>query len=97
MKNQALLAALILSLSGCATSLSNDAARVRIVNERGACTFVGNVNEGAGMGLAKRESAMNKALNRTADLGGNAFYLIREDMHLIDGAFVRGEALKCDL
>lgn len=84
-------------LSGCASTLSADGERVRVVTEqqRQACKFIKLVTVRKSLGPDKPGSALKEAMNETAAAGGNGFYLITNTVHWADGASVAGEALIC--
>ena len=71
--------------------------RVVTANQKERCEFIKLVTVRVGLGPDKPGSALKKALNETAAVGGNSFYLISSTGDAIDGASVSGEALKCSL
>jgi hypothetical protein len=83
-------------LVGC-TSLTKEGERVRVItaNQKEGCEYLKLITERAGLGPDKLGSALKKALNETADAGGDSFYLIYTEGNIFDGASVSGEALKC--
>lgn len=85
-------------LAGCATQLTKEGERVRVVtdNQKESCEYIKLITVHVGLGPDKPGSALKKALNRTAEVGGNGFYLISSEGNAFDGASVSGEALKCN-
>ncbi|WP_421883225.1 hypothetical protein [Methylibium sp.] len=86
-----------LALSGCATQLTDAGSKVRVVTEqqRPGCQFVKLVSAQADLGPDKPGSALKKAMNEVAAVGGNGLFLVTNTVHWFDGASVTGEALKC--
>lgn len=84
------------AVAGCAT-LSDEGAKVRIVTalEKPDCQFVKLVTVRAPLGPDKTGQALKKALNETAEAGGDSFYPVNINQDLFDGASASGEALKC--
>lgn len=85
------------ALTACATPLTSEGQRVRVVTEqqRPACQFLGMVNVQKSLGQDKPGSALNEAMNRTGAMGGNGFFIVTNAVHVFDGASIAGEALKC--
>lgn len=90
------IALVVVSLGGCA-SLSEQGALVRIVTaqEKAGCQFVKLVTVRASLGPDKTGQALKKALNETANAGGDSFYPVNINQDWFDGASASGEALKC--
>ncbi|AWY01584.1 hypothetical protein A8139_17645 [Marinomonas primoryensis] len=85
-------------LVGCANNLTKEGEKVRVFSgdqrsER--CEFIKLISVEVNLGPNKSGSALQKALNETAAVGGNEFFIINNDIHWFDGASVTGEALKC--
>lgn len=87
----------LLSLCGCATQLTPQGERVRLVNEgqRSSCKFIKLITVQADLGPDKSGSALKKALNQAGDAGADSFYIVTNNIHWLDGASVAGEALRC--
>lgn len=85
-------------LSGCATNLTAEGQKVRIVTENqkeNNCEFLKFISVRVGLGPDKPGSALKKAMNEAGSIGANGFYLISDTVHWAEGASVTGEALKC--
>lgn len=71
---------------------------VRVVTDpaaRKACRYVGLVTVRKALGPNKAGSALKKAFAKTAEMGGNALYVINQSQTWTEGASVSGEALSC--
>lgn len=92
-----ILAAAILSISGCATPLDGGAEKVRLVTaeEKSSCESLGIVSTDQQLGLNKASNSMNRAVNEVARRGGNGIYVISSGRSGIDGQSVTAEALRC--
>lgn len=93
-------AALLVSAAltaGCASTLSTEGERVRVVTEqqRQSCKFIRLVTVRKSLGPDKPGSALKEAMNETAAAGGNGLYIITSTVHWADGASVAGEAMTC--
>lgn len=87
----------LLVVAGCSTELTKAGKSVRVVtaHQKESCVFIKLITVRVGLGPDKPGSALKKALNETAEAGGNSFYLINSEEDAFDGASVSGEALKC--
>ena len=88
----------ILLLAGCATNLTSEGEKVRVVTDdqkQDDCKFIKLISVRAGLGPDKPSSALKKALNEAGGVGANGFYVITNVVHWADGASVTGEALNC--
>jgi hypothetical protein len=73
-------------------------APVRVIIDgatRKACAYLGLVTVRKAMGFDKAGGALKKALDKTAQMGGNGLFLINQSETWTEGASVSGEALKC--
>jgi hypothetical protein len=91
---------LILSvlLLGCATNLTAEGEKVRVVTEnqkQNNCKFIKLISVRVGLGPDKPGSALKKALNEAGAVGADGFFVITNVVHWADGASATGEALKC--
>ena len=88
-------------LSSCAASLSSAGSKIQTVTENQrdcCCEFIAVITASEEFGITtgmEARSAMNKARNRVAEVGGNAMRIIDVDSGLW-GSTVVAEALKCD-
>jgi hypothetical protein len=99
-KKTCLLGIVVFALVGCAATLTPDGEKVRVVSEsqkERSCKFIKLISVKADLGPDKPGSALRLALNATAAVGGNGFFIITNTVHWIDGASVSGEALNCVL
>jgi hypothetical protein len=87
----------VAALVGCATTLTPDGGKVRIVTERErpSCKFVKIVTAHASLGPDKPGNALKEAMNEVAAAGGNGLFVITNTEQWADGASVAGEALNC--
>ena len=87
---------LALLATGCA-SLTEGGAKVRVISssEKTGCKFLKLVTVRASLGPDKTGQALKRALNETAEAGGDSFLSININQDVFDGASVAGEALKC--
>jgi len=98
MKRLLVFAASIFAIAACSTTLTKEGEKIRVVtaHQKESCAFVKLITVRIGLGADKSGSALKEALNQTAGVGGNSFYLISSESNAFDGASVSGEALKCD-
>ena len=96
-KNLALVG--IISLAGCATQLTEQGQKVRIIDRQSdyECEFINTVTGSNAMGNTKAhdsQGAMNEIRNNAANLGANAIRLLNLDVTSA-ATTALGEALKC--
>lgn len=84
-------------LAGCSTTLTGAAEKVQIVTaaQKEKCQTIKLVTFNQRLGPDKPGNAMKAALNETAAVGGNAFYVVSTSSDWAEGASVVGEALRC--
>ena len=97
MKTAVLFLAIV--LSGCFNSRSDNAHRVKSVENGDGCTSLGVV-KGRSPAFAlstsdERIGAMNSAYNNAAELGANAIVLLNVERTNFGGGVVQGEAFDC--
>lgn len=87
----------LLAVAGCATQISPEASRVRVVTaeQKAQCQPLGVISTEQRLGPNKPGNAMNKALNAVAERGGNGIYVVSSNVDWAEGASVVAEALKC--
>ena len=95
-----LLFTVVIIVNGCATQLTDQGARVRLVDSQAnyKCEFIATVTGSNSMGNNKAhdsQGAMNEMRNRAAELGANAVRLINLDV-TYETTTALGEALKCE-
>ena len=83
-------------LAGCAT-ITDEGSKVRVVSEqsRQGCKYLKLVTVRASLGPDKPGQVLKKALNETAEVGGDSLYIINNVQDVFDGASLSGEALRC--
>ncbi|GAB1266720.1 hypothetical protein NBRC116492_35300 [Aurantivibrio infirmus] len=89
----------LFTICSCATQLTGEGESVKIVTENQKekqCESIKLISVRAGTGPDKPGSALRKALNETASLGANGFYILSQNLDWAIGATVTGEALRCD-
>lgn len=85
-------------LAGCATTLSPDAEKVRVVTanqKENVCESMKILTVEKRLGRNKPGNAMKQALNEAAQVGANGIYIISTSEDWAEGATVVAEALKC--
>ena len=71
-------------------------ARVVTADQRSSCKYLGLVTATASaMGRDKPGRALEHALRKAQDMGGDGLFLINQTQNAFDGASVSGEALLC--
>ena len=97
MLKPSLICASLVLLVGCATPLTDAAQKVQIVTaaQKEKCQAIKLVTFNQRLGPDKPGNAMKSALNETAAVGGNAFYVVSTSSDWAEGASVVGEALRC--
>jgi hypothetical protein len=71
-------------------------ARVVTGDQRPSCKYLGLVTATASaMGRDKPGRALEHALRKAQDMGGDGLFLINQTQNAFDGASVSGEALLC--
>ena len=91
-----------ISLSGCATTLSNKGALVRVTNQSEdvrSCKYLGQVSSSSSWGGFAAtgvgfESAMNELKNKAADMGANVL-LTQVISNTMGGTRMIGDAYYC--
>lgn len=97
---KALMLVCLILLTACAvTERTKDAQKLRPVSleDKSKCTFVGLITEDeTGRGTVGRNStsAMNNALNKIADSGGDSYFYVSSDTSAF-GSTVILEGYKC--
>lgn len=91
----AVAASIGVGATGCATRLTEEATKVRVVTDRTGCEFIKMITARRTLGQDKQGNALMEALNIVAAEGGNALYVVVSGIHWADGASVSGEALRC--
>lgn len=96
-KNIGIFCCLVTLTTGCATQLTTDAKRVRIVSaeQKSACQFLQIISAEVRLGPDKPGNVLRQALNQVAVLGGDGLYVISQTVDWAEGAAVTGEALQC--
>ncbi len=93
------IAALIMftALAGCAVPLTPGAQNVRTISatQKERCEFLKLITFNQRLGPDKSGNAMKNALNETAAIGGNGFYIVSTSTDWAEGASVVGEAYRC--
>lgn len=86
-------------LAGCATALTDEGRRVKIVtaNQKERCETIKVVTFNQRLGPDKPGNPMKAVLNETAAAGGNGLYVVSTSTDWAEGASVVGEALRCSL
>lgn len=94
-----------LGLSACTTSAVDPGAQnVRVINEAESkgCKFLDSVSTNSGNTLNQNpeQEARNRAINRTASLGGNALRIVSTNQQMSDSGIgslfmLTGEAYSC--
>ena len=97
MLKPSLICASLFLLVVCATPLTDAAQKVQIVTaaQKEKCQAIKLVTFNQRLGPDKPGNAMKSALNETAAVGGNAFYVVSTSSDWAEGASVVGEALRC--
>lgn len=86
-----------LLLVGCATALSPEAEKLKLVTsaQKDMCERVKLVTFNQRVGPDKPGNAMKGAMNEAAASGANAFYVVSSSTDWAEGASIVGEALRC--
>ena len=95
--SQPILLSLLLA-SCAATEFTPEGATVRIVTENqkeNSCEAIKLISTRVGTSQDKAGSALRQALNESAAIGANGFYILSQNMDWAIGATVTGEALNC--
>lgn len=97
MKSILIVLAAFSLLVGCATSLTEDGQKVRLVTagQKEQCETIKLITFHQRLGPNKPGNAMKGALNEAAAAGGNGFYVVSTSSDWAEGASVIGEALRC--
>jgi len=99
------LAAALVAVQGCAvTPVSSQAQNVRVISEAQSknCRFINTISTNNGNTLSENpeEEARNRALNRVAELGGNALRIVTTNQQVAPSGVgslfaLTGEAYSC--
>jgi hypothetical protein len=89
---------LILVLIGCAVPLTRAGQSIKFINgnQKDECTVIKLITFNQRLGPDKPGNALKTALNETAIVGGNSFYMISSSIDWAEGASIVDEALKCN-
>ena len=100
-----LMAAVALVTHGCAvTPVSSKAQGIRVISEAQSksCKFINSISTNNGNTLSKNpeEEARNRAMNRVAELGGNALRIVTTNQQVAPSGVgsifaLTGEAYSC--
>ena len=92
--------ALMILISGCATALTPEGSKVRLVDNQAQynCKFVGTVTGSNSLGNTTAhdtDGALNEARNKASTLGANALRILNIDT-TPETTTVAAEALNCE-
>lgn len=88
---------MLVLLSGCATTLTPGAEKVRIVDRSqvASCERVKLITASERVGTDKPGNAMKAAMNEAAAAGANSLLIVSTSMNTFEGASVVAEAFSC--
>lgn len=87
-----------LTFTACATDVTPEGSKVRLVTanqKETICQPIKIVTVQKKLGPDKAGSAMHKAMNEVASVGGNGIFMVSSNLDWAEGASVVAEALSC--